>query len=397
MSRRSSTRRKAHHTHHRLPPGTAPGTVEVDPSAPHPVVQAIGFGPDGIAEQSVDDLATLPEFLERWPVTWVNVVGLGDAATIRRIGEVFSLHNLALEDVVSVHQRAKVEQYPEYLYIVMREFELAGSHLEGDQLSLFLGRRFVVTFQERPGDAFDPVRERLRQGKGRIRERGADYLAYALLDAVIDAYFPIVEFFGERLEGLEDEVILRPSRATISAIHEIRRELLTLRRACWPLREAISTCQREFGSFISDETRVYLRDCHDHTFQVMDLLESYRELGAGLMETYLSSVGNRTNEVMKVLTIIATIFIPLTFVAGLYGMNFKTEASPWNMPELSSRYGYPLCLLVMALIAGSLLLFFRRKGWLGSSPALASAPPPPDTPPGAGSPSTGHAPRSEIT
>jgi magnesium transporter len=379
MTRRSSTRRKARR-HHRLPPGTPPGTVEVDPSAPRPVVRVVGYGADGLHEQSVDDPAALPELLKRWPVVWVNVDGLGDAATIRRIGDVFNLHGLALEDVVSVHQRAKVEQYPEYLYIVLRDFDLKDGHLESDQLSLFLGKHFVLTFQERAGDAFDPVRERLRQGKGRIREHGADYLAYALLDAVIDAYFPIVEFYGERLETLEDEVILRPSRTTISVIHEIRRELLALRRACWPLREAIATLQREFSAFISDETRVYLRDCHDHTFQVMDLLESYRELGAGLMETYLSSVGNRTNEVMRVLTIIATIFIPLTFVAGVYGMNFKTEVSPWNMPELTWRYGYPLCLLIMALISGGLLLFFRRKGWLGSAPPLATEPTPQPNP-----------------
>ncbi len=366
MTRRSSARRKERRRRHRrLPPGTAPGTLVVDPGAPRPVVRVMAFGPEGLVEQPVQDLGSITALLERWPVTWVNVDGLGDAETIRRMGQIFGLHSLALEDVVGVHQRAKVEQYAEHLYIVLRQFEL-NERLETDQLSLFLGKRFVVTFQERPGDAFDPVRERLRQNKGGIRERGSDHLAYALVDAVIDAYFPIIEVFGERLERLEDEVILRPSRATISAIHEIRRELLILRRATWPLRETIASCMRDYTAFIGEDTRVYLRDCYDHTFQVMDLLESYRELGAGLMETYLSSLGNRTNEVMKVLTIIATIFIPLTFLAGVYGMNFRPESSPWNMPELAWRYGYPACLLVMALVAGGLLLYFRRKGWLGS-------------------------------
>jgi magnesium transporter len=220
------------------------------------------------------------------------------------------------------------------------------------------------------GDSFDPVRERLRKGKGRARAAGPDHLAYALIDAAIDAYFPTIEAYGERLEELEDEVIVRPTKTTILRIHEIKRELLNIRRAIWPLREAINTFFREPSPLITDETRLYLRDCYDHTIQVIDLCETYRELGSGLMETYLSSISNRTNEVMKVLTIIATIFIPLTFVAGLYGMNFKTEKSPYNMPELDWYWGYPFCLALMATVAIGMLVFFWRRGWLKASETM---------------------------
>jgi magnesium transporter len=324
----------------------------------------MAYGPDGVFEQEVSDLGILPDLRRRWPVTWLNVEGVGDVQAIRRIGEIFGLHLLALEDAVNVHERAKVEQYENHLFIVARMFEIHGG-VETDQLGLFLGKNFVVTFQETPGDCFDPVRDRIRSARGKVRELGADYLAYALLDAVIDAYFPIIEAIGERIEALEDEVLARPHAGTVSQINEMRRELLALRRAIWPLREAIGTCLREPSSWISEDTRVFLRDCYDHTFQVIDLVETYREVGAGLMEIYLSSVGNRTNEVMKVLTIIATIFIPLTFIAGVYGMNFKTERSPWNMPELEWYWGYPACLALMAAVSCTLLFYFWRKGWLG--------------------------------
>jgi len=362
----------------RPPPGSPPGVLTVDPHAPRPVVHAIAYGPQGCHEQDVTaDLGPVPELLRHWPVTWINVDGLGGAETIQRIGEIFGLHPLALEDVVSVHQRAKVEQYGDHLFVVARMVE-GGARVTTDQLSLFIGRRpvgkgvggFVVTFQETAGDSFDPVRERLRKGKGHARTAGPDHLAYALLDAAIDAYFPTIEAYGERLEELEDEVMLHPTKATILRIHAIKRELLSIRRAIWPLREAINTFFREPSPLITDETRLYLRDCYDHTIQVIDLCETYRELGSGLMETYLSSISNRTNEVMKVLTIIATIFIPLTFVAGLYGMNFKTEKSPYNMPELEWYWGYPFCLALMATVAISMLVFFWRRGWLRSSESM---------------------------
>lgn len=362
-------RRVLHHKPHRRrrrrgPPGTPPGTIRVDPQAPPPTLRVMAYDAEGLHEAQLDDLKALPSLLARWEVTWLNVDGLGDAETIRAIGRVFGLHNLALEDVANTHQRAKVEQYPDHLFLVLRMIERQG-HIESDQLSLFLGPRFVVTFQERPGDNFDPVRQRLRQSKGRIRQAGSDYLAYCLIDAVIDAYFPIIEDSGERLDELEDEVMLCPEQSTIGRLHEIRRELLAMRRAIWPLREAVTSLYREPRPLIREETRVYLRDCYDHTVEVIELLETYRELGGGLMETYLSSLSNRTNEVMKILTIIATIFIPLTFIAGLYGMNFNTEVSPWNMPELGWYWGYPACLVLMLVVAAALLVFFRRRGWLG--------------------------------
>jgi magnesium transporter len=363
MSRKASRRKRRRH--HRLPPGTAPGTINVDPEAPRPRLSAIAYGPAGVEELALDSPAAIPRLLERWPITWVNVAGLGDAATLGQIREIFKIHPLAIEDVVNVHQRAKIEQYGDQLFFVARTIELHEGEVETDQLSIFIGPRFVVTFQETAADPFDPLRERLRKGSGRIRERGPDYLAYALIDAVVDAYFPVIEAYGERLEALDQEVLDSPSTRVLRRTQALRRDLLTVRRAVFPLREAVSTLLREPCPLISDETRIYLRDCHDHTFQVIDLTETYRESAAVLTETYLSSLGQRTNEVMKVLTMIATIFIPLTFIAGVYGMNFKTESSRWNMPELTWAWGYPACLALMAAIAIAMLVFFRRKGWLG--------------------------------
>jgi magnesium transporter len=348
--------------------GDVPGSLHVDPEAPPPVIRVIAYGPDGCDEQEIADLESLQEVLHKSPVTWVNVDGLGSADIIRKLGEIFRIHPLALEDVVNVHQRAKVEQYAEQLFIVMRMVAL-GEHLETEQLSMFLGRGCVLTFQERPGDCLDPVRERIRKGTGRIRKAPADYLAYAILDAVIDSYFPLLEEYGERLEALEERVIAQPDAQTIASIHTAKRELLVLRRAVWPQREAISALLREEQELITDSTRVYLRDCYDHVIQIIDMLETFREICSGLLDAYQSSVSNRMNEVMKVLTIIATIFIPLGFIAGVYGMNFNPEKSPLNMPELSWFWGYPFALGLMAAIAVVMLLFFWRRGWLGSSAA----------------------------
>ncbi len=348
----------------RTPPGTSPGTLITDPDSPRPIIRVIAYGPEGVDERQIDDVRSVKSFLDRWPVTWINVDGLGDAAVISRLGEMFGIHRLALEDVINLHQRAKVELYAKQCFIVARMAD-AGDRIGTEQLSMFLGSNYVLTFQERPGDCFDPVRARIRKAGGRIRHAGPDYLAYALLDAFIDACFPALENFGERLEVLEDEVILRPDRQIIAQIHDAKRDLLTLRRAVWPLREALNTLAREACPFITDETRIYLRDCYDHTIQIIDLLENYRDIAASLMEVYLSSVSNRLNEIMKILTIISTIFIPLTFIAGVYGMNFHTEKSPLNMPELTWYLGYPFALALMAGVALAMLYFFRRKGWIG--------------------------------
>jgi magnesium transporter len=290
---------------------------------------------------------------------WLDVAGLGDVHVIEEIGEMFSLHRLALEDVLGGHQRAKTESYGGVLFIVVRMPE-HGAHVDTDQLSLFLGENFVVSFQTRHGDCFDPVRERLRKSSGKIRAMGADYLTYALIDSTIDSYFPVLESLGERLEALEDEVLLAPTNASIPRIHEIKRELLILRRAAWPQREAIQSLLRDPTPLIKTETKLYLNDCYDHTVQVMDFVETYRELGSSLLEVWLSSVSNRMNEVMKLLTIISTIFIPLTFIVGLYGMNFE------HMPEIHWKWAYPAVLIVMLLIALGMIRWFSRRGWFKS-------------------------------
>jgi magnesium transporter len=348
---------------HRAPRGVAPGTLAVDPEAPQPVIRVMGYGPEELHEEEIRDVGALKGLRGKWPVLWVNVDGLGDAETIARLGEFFGLHRLALEDVVSVHQRPKVESYGEYVFVVLRTL-FGNEKLHSEQLSLFLGKDFVLTFQERPGDCFDPVRDRIRKGQGRIREAKQDYLAYSLFDAIVDSYFPVLEGYGERLEELEKEVIVQADETTISRILGIKRDLLTLRRALWPMRDIFNSLLRDTTAHFTEETRIYLRDCYDHTFQVIDMLENYRESALGLLDVYLSSVSNRMNSVMKVLTIIATIFMPLSFIAGVYGMNFNAQRSPWNMPELNWYWGYPFALAVMVAVVGGMLLFFRRRGWL---------------------------------
>lgn len=347
-------------------PGSAPGHYEVDHEAPKPVIEVMAWGPDEILETTVDDPAQLRPLLDDWPVTWVNVTGLGDGAVIDAIGRVFSIHPLALEDVVHVHQRAKVDNYGDHEFIVVR----MASHLEGagldiEQVSIFLGRGFVLTFQERPGDCLDGLRARIRDGRSRARTHGADYLAYSVLDGVIDSYFPVLDRYSDRLDQLEDDVVQRPSNAIIAEVRDIRHDLVALRRAVGPLRDAMALLQREENALITQDTRLYLRDCHDHALQILDIVETYRDISSGLMDFYLSTASHRMNEVMQVLTVIGAIFIPLTFVTGLYGMNFD-ERSPYNMPELHWRYGYPAALGLMLLITLGLLFYFWRKGWLGS-------------------------------
>lgn len=352
------------HTRQRLPPGTSPGTIAPDPDAPPPTVRVLAYGPHEMTEFAVDDLATVRSMRHHWPVLWVNVDGLGGAETIRELGEIFGLHRLALEDVVNVPQRDKVEEYGDHLFVVARMAMLAPQPIT-EQISLFLGRDFLLTFQERSGDPLDPVRERIRGAHGRIRGAGPDYLAYAVLDAIVDHYFPVLEAYGERLDTLEDEILEGASRAAMHRLHGVKRELMGLRRAVWPKRETLNALMRDPNDLIADETRVYLRDCYDHAIQIMDLTETYRDLAASLTDLYLSSVSNRMNEIMKVLTIFSAIFIPLGFIAGVYGMNFDRSVSPLNMPELGWYWGYPFALSVMAGVALGLLGFFWRKGWIG--------------------------------
>jgi magnesium transporter len=293
------------------------------------------------------------------------VVGLANVELIAKLGEEFELHRLALEDVVNVHQRPKAEEFEDHIFIVTRML-LSDSPDDSEQISLFIGEGYLLTFQEREGDCFEPVRKRLRDGRGRIRSSPPDYLCYALIDAIIDGYFPVLEHYGERLEDIEDAVVTDPEPEHVQVLHDLKRELLLVRRSVWPLREMINAIIRDEHKLFTEPTRVYLRDCYDHVIQLIDIIETYREIASGLIDVYISSVGAKMNEIMKVLTIIATIFIPLGFMAGLYGMNFDSSVSPWNMPELHTRYGYPIALLAMVLIGGGMLYYFWRKGWIGS-------------------------------
>lgn len=346
--------------HRRTAPPAAPGTLVVEPNATKPVIHVLAYNSDKCTERDLrtaSDLKQLPQIVEQHAVTWVNVQGLGDLDVVSRIGELFHLHPLALEDAINNHQRSKVEQYENHLFIVARMLE-GGMTMASDQLGLFLGKNFVVTFQHLVGDCFDPLRERIRREWGIVRSTGPDYLAYAILDGVVDSYFPILEGFGDHIETLEEEIIRDVQSDAIARIHTVKSKLLILRRAIWPLREALHNLVRDPIPLITDDTRIYLRDCADHTFQIIDLVETYRELASNLMDLYHSALANRTNEVMQMLTVIATIFIPLTFIVGVYGMNFV------HMPELYWKYGYVTVWGIMAAVAGGLLWFFKRKGWL---------------------------------
>jgi magnesium transporter len=347
-------------------PGAPPGLLVADPDAPKPEIRVLAYGPDGVDERALKSPAEIPPLLGKRPVTWVQVAGLGDVAVLEQLGAIFHLHRLALEDVLNTHQRPKFEHYEGFHLLILRMPEMVGEEAVTQQFAIFFGPGFVLTFDERPGDCLDPIRQRLRDGKGRLRAAGPDYLAYALLDAIIDAYFPVVEAAGERLDELEEDILKGVSpHGLVGRIHCVRRNLLTVRRALWPLREVVSALQREEDAAVTPETRLYLRDVYDHVVNLLDMLENLREIGAGLMELHLSAVSNRMNEIMKVLTVISTIFMPLTFIVGVYGMNFDPDSSPWNMPELRWYWGYPFAIAVMLAAVVAMLLFFRRRGWIG--------------------------------
>ena len=339
-----------------------------DPSQPAPTIHVIAYGANGFMNEAVNTADEAHALVGRQPLTWINVEGLGDADVIERFGELFGLHRLALEDTVNVHQRAKVEDYGEILFIVLRMVHRradGGGRCGTEQISLFVGMDWLLTFQEgHPGDSFDRVRARIREGSGRMRQLGTDYLAYALIDAVIDNYYPVLEVYAERLDELEELVTESTQRHVFNLLHEVKADLLILRRAIWPLRDGISLLAREENPRISDNTRLFLRDCYDHVVQVVELVETYRELTADLRDLHMSSISNRINETMRVLTIISTIFMPLTFIAGIYGMNFDPDTSPWNMPELRWYLGYPLSLLLMVATTCGMLVFFYRQGWI---------------------------------
>jgi len=351
-------RRKRYH-----PPGTQPGTLAAHAEAGDAPVRITSFRYEAnkCEERTVPPSGIPSLSPPEGGVLWLDVSGLSDPSVVRAIGERFGFHTLALEDVLNVPQRPKVEWYENHLLVVLREIR----HPQpGEQVSFFLGDRVVVSFQERPGDGFDPVRERLRQGKGRIRSEGADFLLYALCDSVLDSFFPTLEKLGDEVEEMEERVLVSPVPETFLDIRRLKRDLLEVRHAVWPARDALNLLLIEEHALIRPGTKVFFRDCYDHTIQLMDMVETFREMASGLVDEYMSAVSNRMNEIMKVLTVMASIFIPLTFIVGLYGMNFDTKASPYNMPELTWAYGYPALLLLMAVVAGGMLYYFRRKRWI---------------------------------
>jgi magnesium transporter len=342
--------------------GLAPGEMVLigEQKMEKPRITILDYDEGQVTDKEVAAVEECFPFKEKPTVTWINIDGVHDLNVIEKIAARFGVHPLVMEDIVNTGQRPKMEDFGDYMFVVLKMLlhDAASDRVRTEQVSLILGTNFVISFQEVQGDVFDSIRERIRSAKGRIRKMGSDYLCYTLIDAVVDNYFLILEKFGERIEGMEDQLISNPTPETLQTIHTLKREMILLRKSVWPVRELIAGLQRAESQLICDGVQVYLRDVYDHTIQVMDTVESFRDMVAGMRDTYLSSVSNRMNEVMKVLTIIATIFIPITFIAGIYGMNFEF------MPELGVHYGYFVALGVMGGVAIVMIQYFRRRGWL---------------------------------
>lgn len=311
-------------------------------------------------EKEVKSVGECAPYKDKSTITWINIDGVHKIKVIEEIGKHFNLHPLILEDIVDTDQRPKIKDFGDYIFIILKMlyYDKKDNEIQVEQVSLILGKNYVISFQEREGDVFNAIRERIRNNIGRIRKLGADYLVYALIDAIIDNYFIIIEKLGEKIENLEDKVCSRPKPANLRVIHRLKRDLIFLRKSVWPLREVISILERGESSLILESTNVYLRDIYGHTIQVMDTVETLRDMTSGILEIYLSSVSNRMNEIMKMLTIVATIFIPLTFITGIYGMNFR------NMPEIKLVWGYPIVLLGMLIIGIVMVIYFKRKKWM---------------------------------
>lgn len=352
-----------------LPPGSIVHTGEENKSKSRCKVTMMCYDEKEFFEKELENIEDCIPLLIKKNVTWVNIDGVHDTDLIARAGTVFGLHPLVLEDIAHTEQRPKFDDYEDYYYIVLKMLQFDESCADDDkicseQVSIILSKNFVVTFQETEGDVFNIIRERIRTAKGRIRKMGNDYLTYCLMDAITDFYFIILEKIGDNIEIIEEEMLEQYSPQTIKKIYEIKRQAIFLRKAVWPLRELIAKLMRAESKIITKTTQIYLRDLYDHTVQIIDNVESERDVISGLLDIYISSLSNRMNEVMKVLTIISTIFIPLTFIAGIYGMNFNPASSPFNMPELNWKYGYFFCLFLMAVIAITMLIFFKKKKWI---------------------------------
>jgi len=325
-------------------------------------ISVIDYTPEVLEEKFVENVEECFAYMDRESITWINVDGVSDSEIMRKLGQHFGMHPLVVEDIMSTDQRPKVEDYGNHLYIVVRmlRWNDKESALIDEQVSLLLGKGFVVSFQEEvEGDVFEPVRQRIRSAKGPIRKSGSDYLAYAILDAVVDAYFSVLEQVGDGIEDIEDRLTGDPSPAALRKLHAMKRELIFLRKAAWPLREVVGNLTRGASSLITPEAATYLRDVHDHTIQVADTVETYRDMLAGALDLHLSVVSNRMNEVIKFLTIIGTVFLPMTFVAGVFGMNFVNAVPEWDNP-----LGFGIVLALMLTVSIGLLAYFHRRKWI---------------------------------
>jgi magnesium transporter len=316
-------------------------------------------------EKSISDVNELIQYKENSDVTWINITGLHDTELLEKVGSIFEIHPLVLEDVLNVYHSPKIEDYEQFLFLVIKMIGINNQtgKMSIEQISIITGKNFIITFQEQEGDVFDTIRDRIRTAKGRVRKYREDYLAYRLLDSIIDNYFVVLENVDERIEEIEDQIIKQPDDSSLEKIHNLRKELIKLRRAASPLRDIIFTIEKEKFHFIQKPTYIFLRDLNDHIKQIIDTIENYREIINGLLDLYLSNASHKMNEVVKLLTIISTIFIPLTFIVGIYGMNFSTNTSKWNMPELQWAFGYPFVMGLMLVIAVLLVIFFKRKHW----------------------------------
>ena len=349
------------------PPGTAPGTLIGDEKTrPEKIaIHLIDFIGDDLIEQQLISTEECQPYLEKDSISWIHLQGPIHADTIRNLGNIFKLHPLALEDTLNTGQRPKMDEYDDLLFVVMAMPSEINGETTIEQVSLFLGQNYLISFHSGKADPFEPLRNRIRKANSPIRQHQADFLLYSILDLIIDQGYPLLESLGEEIETIEEALLIAPTKQqTLAEVHRLRRELLLLRRNLWPQREVINKITRAHSPLISDNTLLYLRDCYDHTIQIMELIENYREMATSLIDVYLSSSSYRLNEIMRVLTMIATVFIPLTFIVGLYGMNFAHPDSPWAMPELHWYYGYPFAWAVMISVIAGMLLYFRHKDWL---------------------------------
>ena len=349
------------------PPGTAPATLVVPPEyqGQKPVISLIEYDAHSIEERKIETIDELLPCLDNDKVSWINVDGLGDPEFIQRLGQHFRIHPLALEDIFNIGQRPKVDEYDRQLFIVLdMGYENKEGEVVFEQVCVVLAEQFVITIQEEDsGDVFNPVRQRLRDGGGNARFMKSDYLAYALIDAVIDQYFPIIESLGESMEDFQETLLDQPTRERLRELHEFKRLIARIRRAVWPQREVLGRLMRDETGLVATRTKPFFRDCYDHTVIMVDILETFREATRNIMDIYLSSISIRTNEVVRVLTVISSIFIPLTFIAGVYGMNFDPKLSPFNMPELEWPFGYLFAICLMLAVAIGMIVFFKRKKW----------------------------------